>query len=95
MDLSQIHEPPPDNSKESCDTIASLACSSLISLVVAFGDPGKILAALSAMFISPNKFAQQHIKVGFEHEFLVACIHFVFQNYMPLVEMQGVLQFIL
>ncbi|ESN98983.1 hypothetical protein HELRODRAFT_66971, partial [Helobdella robusta] len=63
MDLSQVHEPPPDNTRDSSDTISSLACSCLISLVLARGDTGMILAALSAMFILPCKFAQQQIKL--------------------------------
>lgn len=62
MDLSQ--------SRVSCspdvlefETLAALACSCLLSLVVARGDTGKLLTAVAAMLMFSSKLATQAIKV--------------------------------
>ncbi|CAH1777009.1 unnamed protein product [Owenia fusiformis] len=47
----------------SCDSMTSLACSALLSLVIARGDTGKLMCAISEMLMSSNVLASQTIKV--------------------------------
>ncbi|XP_052792731.1 E3 ubiquitin-protein ligase MYCBP2-like isoform X2 [Mya arenaria] len=44
-------------------SLTSLACSALLSLVIALGDTGKLLTAVSALLMSTGSMASQHIKV--------------------------------
>jgi len=44
-------------------SLTSLACSGLISLVISLGDTGKLLTAVSALLMSTGSLATQHIKV--------------------------------
>ncbi|KAL4230611.1 E3 ubiquitin-protein ligase mycbp2 [Mactra antiquata] len=44
-------------------SLTSLACSALISLVIALGDTGKLLTAISALLMSTGPLASEHIKV--------------------------------
>lgn len=43
--------------------LPSLACSSLISLVIALGDTSKILTAVSAILMNPRPHLSYHIVV--------------------------------
>ncbi|XP_052283534.1 E3 ubiquitin-protein ligase MYCBP2-like isoform X2 [Dreissena polymorpha] len=44
-------------------SLTSLACSALISLVISLGDTGKLLTAVSALLMSTGSMASQYIKV--------------------------------
>ncbi|XP_053398701.1 E3 ubiquitin-protein ligase MYCBP2-like isoform X4 [Mercenaria mercenaria] len=44
-------------------SLTSLACSALISLVIALGDTGKLLTAVAALLMSTGPLASEHIKV--------------------------------
>eukprot|EP00058_Branchiostoma_floridae_P002865 XP_002588353.1 hypothetical protein BRAFLDRAFT_81492 [Branchiostoma floridae] len=46
-----------------CTSLAALACSCLLSLVVARGDTGKLLNAVAALLISPGSQSAQAVKV--------------------------------
>ena len=59
MELTCNPSPDPD--------LPSLACSSLISLVIALGDTSKILTAVSAILMNPRPQLLHHI---------VVCINF-------------------
>ncbi len=49
--------------KSDADRLTALACSCLLSLVVARGDTGKMLAAVAVALMSPSQLASQEIKV--------------------------------
>ena len=63
MELTCNPSPDPD--------LPSLACSSLISLVIALGDTSKILTAVSAILMNPRPQLLHHI---------VVCINFFFND---------------
>jgi hypothetical protein len=75
MELSQTRTPaatpstplnasPPRSSAESeSESLSALACSCLLSLVVARGDTGKLLTAIAAMLMFSARLATQDIKV--------------------------------
>lgn len=52
-----------------CVQLASVVSSCLISLVVALGDTGKILAALAAMLTAPGSLTTIAVKVSCKHVF--------------------------
>ena len=49
-------------------SLTSLACSALISLVIAVGDTGKLLTAVAALLMSTGPLASEHIKVRYYHK---------------------------
>ncbi len=68
MDLSTAgnSSSTPGTGKTVADGLAltSLACSCLLSLVIARGDTGKLLAAVAVALMSPSQLASQEIIVG-------------------------------
>lgn len=73
MDLSQSRVPCSPEMLE-FETLAALACSCLLSLVVARGDTGKLLTAVAAMLMFSSKLATQAIKVMFFNVFKVSVV---------------------
>jgi len=53
--------------------LPSLACSSLISLIIALGDTGKLLTAITAMVMSPGPLAVQDLNVTAFYCALIKC----------------------
>lgn len=45
------------------ESLSALACSCLISLVIARGDTGKLLTAIAAMLMFSARLAKQEVKV--------------------------------
>ena len=66
---SDQHMAPPGGIVES-ESLTSLACTCLLSLVVARGDTGKLLSAVAAMLMSPPALATQQMKVATSHRVL-------------------------
>ena len=64
MDLATAGASTAHVEKTDGNMLTSLACSCLLSLVVARGDTGKILAAVAVALMSPSQLASQEIKVN-------------------------------
>ena len=64
MDLATAGASTAHMEKTDGNMLTSLACSCLLSLVVARGDTGKILAAVAVALMSPSQLASQEIKVN-------------------------------
>ena len=64
MDLATSTLPAEPRSPAGTKPLTSLACACLLSMVIARGDTGKILAATAAALMSPAVLASQEIKVG-------------------------------
>ena len=62
MELSQSRVVTQQQDNE-FETLSALACSCLLSLVVARGDTGKLLTAAASMLMFSTKLAMQEIKV--------------------------------
>ena len=45
------------------ESLSAIACSCMLSLVVAQGDTGQLLTAITSMLMFSSKLASQHIKV--------------------------------
>lgn len=45
--------------------LTAVACSCLLSLVVVRGDPGRLLATISALLMSPKALTNQNIQVKY------------------------------
>ena len=84
MELSTttVHGEPKQNS---CETLTALACSCLLSLVIARGDTGKLLAAIAAALMSPAILGSQEIKVGVSS----LLVHVSLFYLLPLREYRG------
>ena len=63
MDLATAGASTVQTEKPDGHILTALACSCLLSLVVARGDTGKILAAVAVALMSPSQLASQEIKV--------------------------------
>ena len=61
-------------------TLTSLACACLTSLVVARGDTGKYMTALTSLLMSPSSLSDQPVKVG-EHNLPVWRYFVTLQNH--------------
>ncbi|KAI8499939.1 E3 ubiquitin-protein ligase mycbp2 [Branchiostoma belcheri] len=61
--IDLVNNSGPETSPTSdCTSLAALACSCLLSLVVARGDTGKLLNAVAALLISPGSQSAQAVK---------------------------------
>ena len=75
MDLSTSKQRGKESNKEDCDSLTALACSCLMSLVIARGDTGNILSAIAAMLMSPTTLTTQEVKVGMaKNPFIWWCV---------------------
>ena len=64
MDLATAGATTVQTEKPDGHMLTALACSCLLSLVVARGDTGKILAAVAVALMSPSQLASEEIKVN-------------------------------
>jgi RCR-type E3 ubiquitin transferase len=69
MELAQSRQlaatsTPSKTAESESESLSALACSCLISLVIARGDTGKLLTAIAAMLMFSARLAKQEIKVN-------------------------------
>lgn len=63
MELAADHHAVPSGGLSESESLSSLACACLLSLVIARGDTGKLLSAVASLLMSPSSLATQQLHV--------------------------------